>query len=207
MRDIMSRLDAIRPEIRPYRAWNTRALAAALLGVAMGFLAKALDNVPVIGEIGTNLGVWIFTAALIAAYSPARRAAALRVFLFFAGMLAAYYLHSRLAEGFFPMRYALTWGIFALLSPVCAVIAWFGRGRGWIAAVSAALPVALLFTEGYPALYTGSLPLWFDLAAAILLLVYLPPAWRQRFLCAAFAAAFAIAFSKLGLISLLWGGL
>ncbi len=109
MRDITAGLDAIRPEIRPYRAWNTRALAAALLGVAMGFLAKALDNVAVIGEIGTNLGVWIFAAALIAAYSPARRAAALRVFLFFAGMLAAYYLHSRLTEGFFPRAARAYW--------------------------------------------------------------------------------------------------
>lgn len=207
MRDITAGLDAIRPEIRPYRAWNTRALAAALLGVAMGFLAKALDNVAVIGEIGTNLGVWIFAAALIAAYSPARRAAALRVFLFFAGMLAAYYLHSRLTEGFFPVRHALTWGAFALLSPACAVVAWLGRGRGWIAAISAALPVALLLAEGYPAVYTGLLPLWFDLLAAVLLLLYLPPTWKQRFLCAAFAIVFAVAFSKLGLISLLWGGL
>lgn len=207
MRDITGRLDAIRPEVKPYQAWNMRALAAALLGAAMGFLAKALDNVAVIGEIGTNLGVWIFTAALLAAYSSARRAAALRVLLFFAGMLVAYYLHSMLVEGFFPARYALTWGVFALLSPACAMIAWLGRGRGWLAAISAALPAALLLTEGYPALYTGSLPLWFDLLAAVLLLLYLPPTWKQRFLCAAFAMVFAVVFSKLGLISLLWGGL
>jgi hypothetical protein len=85
--------------------------------------------------------------------------------------------------------------------------AWRGRGRGWIAAISAALPVALLLAEGYPAVYTGLLPLWFDLLAAVLLLLYLPPTWKQRFLCAAFAIVFAVAFSKLGLISLLWGGL
>ncbi len=207
MQDITARLDDIRPEVRPYRAWNSRALAAALLGIIMGLFAKALDNAPIVGEIGTNLGIWVFTAALLAAYSPARRAAAVRVFLFFIGMLAAYYLHSRLVEGFFPMRYAFVWGVFALLSPVCAVIAWIGRGQGWVAAIAAALPAALLFAEGYPALYIGSMPLWFDILAAMLLLVYLPPTWKQRLLSAAFSIALAVIFSKIGLISLLWGGL
>lgn len=207
MRDLINRLDAIRPQAQPGHAWSIRTLAAALLGIAMGFLAKELDNVPLIGEIGTNLGIWIFTAVLIASYCPSRRAAALRVFLFFTGMLCAYYLHSRLIEGFFPVRYALIWGLFALLSPICAVVVWFGRGRGLLAAIAAALPIALLLTEGYPALYTGSLPRWFDILWAVLLLVYLPPTWKQRFVCAALSVALALAFSKIGLISLLWGGL
>lgn len=39
--------------------------AIFLLGVVLGFLAKYLDNAPVVGDIGSSLGFWVFTATLL----------------------------------------------------------------------------------------------------------------------------------------------
>ena len=58
----------------------------------MGFIAKATDSVSMIGDIGTELGVWVFTATLLAAFSRYPLSAALNTLLFFLAMLCAYYL-------------------------------------------------------------------------------------------------------------------
>lgn len=129
------------------RQWITSVAPVAAWGGIMGLAAKHFDNAPVIGEIGTYLGVWVFAASLIAAFSRTPLHAAVLVPLFFVAMLAAYYLYSMRLFAFFPRREFLYWGGIAAASPAGAWIVWHGRGKGWIAALCASLPVALLLLK------------------------------------------------------------
>lgn len=126
-------------------AW---VVAVMLLRATLGLLAKFFDSTPVVGLIGTYLGFWIFAATVIAAWSRSPVAAALHVFSFFVAMLVAYYAYSMILFGTFNRYYFLAWVTASLISPLCAVIAWYARGKGWAAALCASLPIALLLLSG-----------------------------------------------------------
>lgn len=146
----------------------------------MGHLAKYADGVSVFGDIGTQLGIWVLVATILAAWSRSPEAAALHVFAFFAAMLMTYYAYSMVLFGFFPRYYFMAWGGFALLSPIAAYVVWYARGNGWTAALCASLPVALLLMEGYSFPYTLNATHGFALFSALLLFVALPAKNLQR---------------------------
>lgn len=176
---------------------------ALLLGLVLGIAAKATDSVSAIGEIGTNLGVWVFVATMVAAFSKTPFLAAINTLLFFLALLTAYYIYGQFVLGFFPRAYLLGWLFIAVLSPACGIIAWFSRGKGWLAIISAALPVALLIAEGYPAYYTFQIPLILDLCCAVVLLVVLRKTWRDRGIALAISCVVAFLFQHFYILNLL----
>ncbi|HOQ97315.1 MAG TPA: DUF6518 family protein [Anaerolineae bacterium] len=184
-----------------------RLLSALALGAAMGLVAKWADGVPVLGEIATRPGAWVLAATILAAWSRSPRAAALHVLAFFLAMLAAYYAYSMVLFSFFARYYFVAWGGLALLSPIAAYVVWYARGRGWLAALCAAAPVALLLAEGYAFLYTRSMPLGFALLAALVLFVALPADKRQWLRTTPLVAILFLLITQLHLQSLLFGGL
>lgn len=183
------------------------AIAVFLFGVLLGWLAKELDNTLVIGEIGTQLGLWIFTVTMISVYSRCAGLAALHTFLFLAAMLTAYYLHTVYINGFFPKHYIIVWTGFALLSPVYGWTVWFAKGEGWAAALCAAVPISLLAAEGYAFFYTFRASLLFDIVAAILLFLLLPKSAKQKLYTLGIAIVLVILFRSINILSLLFGGL
>ncbi len=183
------------------------ALSSAVLGLALGLLAKYLDGMPFLGSIGTSLGVWVFLATLLAAWSRTPGAAALHVFLFFAAMLVAYYTYSMVLFGFFPRYYFFAWGSIALLSPAAAYLAWYARGDGWVAAVCAALPVGLLMAEGYRFYYTLDPSQIFDVLAAVALALALGSKWSQRARILALAVFAFLVFRQAHVLELIFGDL
>lgn len=171
-----------------------RILFVLLLGAALGFIAKYFGSVAVdvpippsirhvVDEIrqflASYLGFWILIATLIGAWSRSSRAAALHVFIVLASMLCVYYIYEMQLFGFFPTRYFLAWGLLVILSPIGGYVVWFSRGKGWIAAVCAAIPISLLISEWYTPAYFFSIPRGFDLILAVLLFVLLPPKRSQ----------------------------
>jgi len=188
------------------RQWISSVALVAMCGAIMGLAAKRFDNTPVIGEIGTHLGVWVFTVSLIAAFSRTPLQAALLVPLFLGAMLAAYYVYSMALFGFFPRRELLYWAGIAAASPVGAWIVWHGRGKGWVAALCASLPVALLVVEGYPAVYTRRAALAFDLVAAIALLGLLARSARQMLITGACAAIVFVVLQRVDVLSRVLSG-
>ncbi len=170
-----------------------------LLGAFLGFAAKLVDGTE-LGLIGTDLGFWILLTTVIAAWSRSPGAAAIHAFIFLSSMLFAYYIYSTILFGFFPTNIFLGWGIIALFSPIGGYAVWFARGKGWWAALSAALPISLLIVQGYPFLYTFHLSRGFDLLAATVLILLLPKTGLQRLRIIAFTAAFALIFEKLGIL-------
>ena len=175
----------------------------AVLGFALGFVAKATDSISILGDIGTHLGIWVLVASLIVAFSSAPVIAMINAPLFFLPMLASYYLYGHFVLGFFPKSYFIGWLIVSLLSPLGGLAVWFSRGNGWVAYICAALPVSFLLAEGYPAFYTYRITLILDLFFAAVLLIVLQKTWRSRAFVLALACILTLVFTSLNLLSFL----
>jgi hypothetical protein len=178
-------------------------LLTITMGLALGFIAKSADSVSLVGDIGTYLGVWVFAATLIAAFSRSPLLAALNTMVFFLALLTSYYLYGTLVLGFFPRAYFLGWLFIALLSPIGGFIVWFSRGNGWISVICASIPTAILIAEGYPAYYTYKIPLILDLLFALILATALPKTWKQRGFVLLVALALAFVLVNLHVLSFL----
>ena len=63
--------------------------------------------------------------------------------------LFTYYAYTVLFLGFFPKSQILFWGLCALVSPLCAFLIWFARGKGWFSNFLISLPIAVLAAEVY----------------------------------------------------------
>lgn len=185
-----------------------------LIGITVGFVSKYIEGVPhygqvgdllnIIGNICTGIGIWTFIATIISAWSRSPNIAGLNVFLFFSGLLLAYYLYSMKLFGFFPTYYFLRWGAIAICSPLAAYFVWYARGEGWIAAMSAALLIGLLAEQGYGyfSILSG-----FSLIAAIVLLVLLPKRKIQIIRIIPLAIIVAFVLEKFNILSYIIGGL
>jgi hypothetical protein len=168
------------------------ALGVLLLGILLGVIAKAADSVSVIGDIGTDLAVWVLLGTLIAAYSRRPASAAVNELLFFLGLLAGYYAYCQFVLGFFPQAYCLGWLIVAVIASPCAAVLWFARSPGLTGSLITALPAGLIFAWSYPAFYSGQIVLVLGIAYALLICALLPVGWKMKL--AALAAAVPAAF-------------
>jgi hypothetical protein len=205
---IRQRINAIRemPDALSWKREIAYSACVLLLGLVLGVVAKATDSVSIVGQIGTYLGVWVFVATMVAAFSKSPFLAALNTLLLFLAMLAAYYAYGQIVLGFFPRSYFLGWLSIALLSPVGGFVVWFSRGKGWPAIVSSALPVALLIAEGYPAYQTDLIyrePFVFDLCCAVALLIILPKTWKRKGLTLIISITLAVILASFHVLSFL----
>lgn len=112
------------------------------LGICLGILSKYLDSKPInelwfwlqaldLGNFFSRMGVWLFLAVVISKLSKTPIKATVNAFLFFVGMVGAYYWYTITFEGFNPKAYMMIWGGFSLVSPVLAYGTWHVNGRGW----------------------------------------------------------------------------
>lgn len=205
---LSERLNSVRVPQRISKQEAIRRLLIILaIGAAMGIAAKFADHIALPGELFTMLGVWIFSASLIAVKAPHAGNAALRVFAFFVGMLVGYYLTTTFFFGFTPVAVMLIWGTIALASPLCGRIVWYGAGVGWFAAFCASLPIALMLTEGYSFVYTFRTAHGIELVLACILFFMLSNRPKQRVKSILISAALFVLFVSSNLLSLLFGGL
>lgn len=190
-----------------------RIILFFIFGIFSGFLAKYVDTIPSNGAIGSliyissRIGIWVFIATIIAAWSRTPKAGAVHVFAFFDGMLIAYYIYSMKLFNFFPVYYFIRWGLIALLSPLMCYVVWFSRRSGWPAALCAAFPIGLLASEGYNFLYTFSPVSGFYLIAAIILFCILPKNKYQYLKVLIFTILTSVLLSKFDVLSYIIGGL
>ena len=136
---------------------STDVILCLALGIILGITSKYLDTVAVdgswitnvlhyLGDLFTRLGIWVWMATLIAAYSRTLRRAAINTFVFFLGMLMSYYIYSAYLFGFFPTSYFISWGAIALLSPLLAVIVWKAKDNERLAMILPALSMGLMLS-------------------------------------------------------------
>lgn len=131
-------------------------LAVLCLGIALGLLSKLLDTTSVNSlpalfaclDIRNFLGrfaFWVLIALCISVYSNSSLRAGVNVFVFFAGMVASYYLYSYCIVGFFPKSYAIIWFCFTAVSPLLAFVCWYAKGRSRLGFLLSVLILAVLF--------------------------------------------------------------
>lgn len=178
------------------------------VGIIVGALATAViedGRVPVVADLVGNLGVWILLVTLIGAASPSRTAAIVRVSVFLLAMLLGYYGIYALFFDYLPWGAVLVWiaVTFAFGIPF-ALITWYSRGTGWLAACAAAVPIGMLLFSWLPYLLLptnmSAVELVnhvtaFNLVAGAALVVTLPQGNRQRVRVLALAPVVAVAVS------------
>ena len=105
------------------------ALFSLVLGMLMGWLSYDLGGSGVIGAVIANWGLWIFTSALLAYHSQSGLGAALNTFLYYAGVIAAYYTHFAMAGGAIGMGTFIRPLILAAISAILGFITWHAGAR------------------------------------------------------------------------------
>lgn len=103
-----------------------------IIGAISGAVSKFAD---VYSEILVNftsgICVWILIGTVICVFTKSPFRAAAYVFLFCAGMIAAYYITAELADLYYSTSFVKGWSIFTLFTPIFALIAWYARGKRW----------------------------------------------------------------------------
>ena len=134
------------------------AIGIFAAGIVLGIFSKWLDNLGLDSSIWwhvllekldlrnffSDLAVWLLAALAIAVFSRSAVQAAFNVFVFFAGMCAAYHLYTILFSGFNPASYMMIWYGITLFSPILAVLCWYAKGSG---------PAAILLDAGIMAVF------------------------------------------------------
>ena len=115
-------------------------------GALLGFASKMFDIYTVLlGDIFSQMSVWIFICTVIAVYGSTPKRAGVNVFFFCAGMLTAYYLTAELTGSVYSVSFIYGWGVFALFSPAMGFCAWYAKGKGALSKIITCGIVVLLF--------------------------------------------------------------
>lgn len=106
-------------------------ISMLLSGLFLGTAARLLDiYTQNLGEIFSQMSIWILIGTLIAIYSPTKRSAMCNIFPFCIGMLLTYYATAMLTHGVYGWSFIIGWTVFAFLSPIMAYFAWMAKERG-----------------------------------------------------------------------------
>ena len=119
-------------------------LPMLVAGLFLGIAARLFDiYFPNLGEIFSQMAVWILLGTLISIYSPTKKAAMGNIFPFCMGMLITYYVTAAITHGVYSRSFIIGWTVFALTSPVMAYLAWMTKERGVFPKIIAAGIVAV----------------------------------------------------------------
>lgn len=100
-------------------------------GAALGVVSKLLDiYTSNLGNIFSQMSIWILLGTLIAIFSKTKGRAALNVFVFCIGMLITYYITAELTNSVYGMTFIYGWAAFSIFSPVFAVLTWMTKEKG-----------------------------------------------------------------------------
>ena len=118
--------------------------AMLCFGLAIGAAARLFDIFTTnLGEIFSQMAVWILMGTLISIYSRTAKQAMGNVLAFCLGMLLTYYFAAALSHGVYSMKFIIGWTVFALCSPIMAYFAWLTKERGIFAKIVGAGIVAV----------------------------------------------------------------
>lgn len=102
-----------------------------LLGLVLGIISRVLDiYTSNLGNILSQMAIWILFGVLISIYSMTKNKAMMNVFPFCVGMLITYYLVAFITNGVYSKIFITGWTIFALCSPIFAYFTWMTKEKG-----------------------------------------------------------------------------
>ena len=116
-----------------------------ITGLVLGIIIRLLDIYTTnLGNIFSQIAVWILLGTIISIYSATAKAAMFNVFPFCMGMLLTYYAVAIITNGVYHKIYIFGWMIFALCSPFLGYLAWMKKRTGFIAKL---ISVGIIFTS------------------------------------------------------------
>ena len=120
------------------RSFLLNPLSMLLAGLLLGIAARLFDiYFQNLGEIFSQMAIWILLGTGFAIYSPTKKAAMENIFPF-CMMLAAYYVTAAITHGVYSRTFIIGWTLFALTSPVMAYFAWMAKEPGAFSKIIAA---------------------------------------------------------------------
>lgn len=94
------------------------------IGLILGIVSRLLDiYTQNLGNIFSQMAIWILFGVLISIYSSSKRKAMLNILPFCIGMLITYYFVAFITKGVYSTVFIIGWTVFALLSPIMAYFA------------------------------------------------------------------------------------
>lgn len=121
------------------RSFLLNPLSMLLAGLLLGIAARLFDiYFQNLGEIFSQMAIWILLGTGIAIYSPTKKAAMENIFPFCMGMLATYYVTAAITHGVYSRTFIIGWTLFDLTSPVMAYFAWMAKEPGAFSKIIAA---------------------------------------------------------------------
>lgn len=100
------------------------------VGFALGVVSRLLDRYTQnLGNMFSQLAIWILFGVLITLYSRAQKKAMGNVFFFCIGMLSTYYLVAWMTDGVYSEVMIVGWTVFAFCSPVFAFFYLAHKGK------------------------------------------------------------------------------
>ena len=122
------------------RSFLLNPLSMLLAGLLLGIAARLFDiYFQNLGEIFSQIAIWILLGTGFAIYSPTKKAAMENIFPFCMGMLAAYYVTAAITHGVYSRTFIIGWAVFALTSPVMAYFAWMARASRFLKIIAAGI--------------------------------------------------------------------
>lgn len=171
-----------------------------IIGIVLGILAKLVDvpyitsDFPVFDDIMGRFGIWVWAAALISILSKTALSAAVRSFVFFIGMLSAYYGYTVLFLHFVPKSQIILWSGIAVVTPFCGFLIWHIQKESYYADFISSLPFVLFFTEWYLTAFADG---YWDFKDKLLLCI--------AYLCFTFSLLAVVPTNRKRLLSLIYG--
>lgn len=105
-------------------------------GFLMGVAVKWLDlNAEFLGNLFSRIMIWFVLCTAIAVHSRTPTCAAVNVFAFCAGMLAAYYLAAVWWQVVWGRSFMYGWIAFSLCSPLLAYFSWYAKRKDCFALI------------------------------------------------------------------------
>ena len=105
-----------------------------ITGLVLGIIIRLLDIYTTnLGNIFSQIAVWILLGTIISIYSATPKAAMFNIFPFCVGMLLTYYAVAIVTNGVYHKIYIFGWMLFALCSPFLGYLVWMTKRTGFMA--------------------------------------------------------------------------
>lgn len=101
------------------------------IGLILGIVSRLLDiYTQNLGNIFSQMAIWILFGVLISIYSSSKRRAMLNILPFCIGMLITYYFVAFVTNGVYSTVFIAGWTVFAFISPLMAYLTWMTKENG-----------------------------------------------------------------------------
>ena len=166
------------------------ALFSLVLGVLLAWITFDMVGIPAAYGILKNTGLWVAVASLIAYFGRTAVGGAISAVALGLGRFLALVTRPFIMEQSMPGM-PLYHLVFCVMLGLIGFLAYSAHENRWVGALCGAVPVAFLLSEGYPALYSRSTALIFDIVMAVFLFFIILRGSERRLRSIPFIIAFS----------------